>query len=297
MKRFSRRRKPEMPSPNAEPDRYFAAWKSQAHETSFADVQAWLHRNVRSRPARRVLPQPRLQTIMTYFTLHRRRLALMSLLLATLFVACNLPVEQEETFGFMLSGEIGDEPLHVLPRVKALSWVQPGQMTLTQFQPRAPEELEKTKSQAAAEGQGTFAFRTVADIRFAIVLPEADERQAASWKHELEAIDGVTGVTLEPLQAMVERPVYKAAFYSFRHSVQSDHSVTMFELKLDEGDVEHVIEERLENLRMHGIDAVHVTREDGQRVLELTAPVPIDGSLTQDSLKHFLMEMKPSQTP
>lgn len=239
MKRIKWQQKSEKPSNDINLDRYFSALKDTDYTGSFSSIHDWLVRMDQSKLNHITLKQ-RVYQMIKYFSVHRVRFAVMSTILILGFIACTMPIEKEETFGYMLSGEITKNHEEAMSSIRALAWVDPSQLSV------AIREL--------IEDQSAVEVKT----KFAIVLPDAKRDEVESWKEELESLKGIHSIVLQPLEEMIKQPVYKAALGNF----------IKIKVHISEDQVEHTVRKHLELLHMGGIDVKHVTKPNGDRILE-----------------------------
>ncbi len=264
MKRIKWRQKSEEPSNDIHLDRYFSALKDTDYQDSFSSTQDWLVRVNQSKLNQITLKQ-RIYQMIKYFSMHRIRFAVISTLLVLGFIACTMPVEKEETFGYMLSGEINQKHDEAMKTIKALSWVDPSQLSV------AIHELIKNQNSVEEK------------TKFAIVLPDAKREEVEIWKKEIEALKGTHSIVLQPLEDTIEQPVYKAAF----------GNIFKIRAHVSEDQVEHNVREHLELLHMSGIDVKHVTKPNGDRILVIRQFIDLEEA-GKENLNQMIYEVKES---
>ncbi len=267
MRRLRWWRRPARPSADADLTPFFDRLRAHRHPDTFGAVQDWVHRQ-REAPAAEMQPHNLLTTMKASIShAGRMRLTLASVLVLLLVVACNVPVEQEETFGYVLSGTIDQNMGKAqMADLHDLFAAQEAQISVEPL-------LHEIKVDDAV------TQRTL--HRLAIPLPEASESEAYARLEDLRSL-GVMDLSIEPLETTVERPAYKAALHHVVHG--------MFEIKVDESVVEETIHGHLEKLEMSGFDVSHETDEHGNRTLKIKPLV--EGHFTPEGKQnlHALME-------
>ena len=253
MRRSPYRRKPENQADNADLDRHFAPLKRADYRGTFEATRTWLERAARKRPARQ---EPLGERVLLYARHHRLRLAFASLLVACTIAACTIPVEQEETLGYTLSGTFRPDSAAkaVMDHVHASRWardVEWGQL---------PREATGGDRRSLPEW-----------LTFTIVLSDASGAEAERRKQELETLAGVASVEVLPMKVKVRRRLYQVAVPpalrppAWRASVRLSASVSAAE-------VERAIEKHLDPLRAHKIDVKVLPTEDGGQELVVSSP-------------------------
>ncbi len=258
---------------------HFDALRQVPADDSLPHVQAWLHR------VGDVTVQPRRLQHRNSSVLERRALRYVAagLLLAA---ACTLPVEQEQTLAYVLSGRIAQAPAEARRTLAALSWVNPSQLTaLGEVTIRRPDGTESVEAYVES-GEATINGKRVITptSKFAIVLPPADKEQVQAWSHAAASVPGMISVASEPVQESVKRPALQAALVSMEFE---------FTPRVSEEQTEARIQKHLEGLNMIGVEVQHVTLPNGSRTLRLSGPGMISpGDKGARRIKVFLDEMQ-----
>lgn len=259
------------PSNNIDLDRYFSTLKNVDYEDSFTDINNWLVRMNQSKDINyikeRTLKQ-RTHQMINYFGTHRVRFAVVIVALVVGFIACTMPIEQEKTIGYLLSGEIDKKNKEAMISINSFTWVDPTKLSV-----------------AIHEHKGNL--KTIEEkTKFAIVLPDAEREQAERWKRDLESLDGAKAISLKLIEESVKRPAYEAAL----------GNIFKMEVKVSEGQIENSIKEQLEFLHMEGIDVKHVTNLNGDRILELSTTRKDLDRLENKHMNQFIYEVDPPQS-
>ncbi len=247
----------------------FAAYRAAHDEAASDSFDAARHALLRAnqdRPAQHVVTSTTFMQTLT--TGRRMRLTAYTIMLALAVAACNMPVEQEASLGYLLSGTIemtgakeSDKAFHELP------WVNPAELGLSLVESQT------------ADGEATSV------MQFALPMPDVNEHEAYERLAILQDFGFTKEVTLTPLTATYEQPAYKAA-------ARALHSA--FEIHLDESVVESSVQGHLEALRLHGFRVKHVTDTEGNRSLQVEHPA---GTLlkmeARKDLEEALIDLRP----
>ena len=236
-------------------ERYFAPLKEADYGDTFETTRAWLERAERRQQDRHAQQQPLGGRIFDYVRGHRVRLALTSLLLALVFAACNIPVVEEETLGYTLSGRFRPESAReVMDEVHGLDWVKEVRWGMVRG------------AAADRDSQGPLQWLT-----FVILLPDAALGEVESQMRELEAIAGVSSLETRPMTVEVKRPLYKAAVPPAWRPPAWKASIRLNDT-ISDAEVERAVEEHLEQLQIHEVEVEIERGEDGTRELVLSSP-------------------------
>ena len=240
-------RKPASYANDADLERHFASLKEADYQDTFEGTRLWLERAGR---AQQVRHEPLTWRTFRYARNHRVRLALASLLVAFTIAACTIPVEQEETLGYTLSGTFRPDSsaMAVMNSVRDVEGV-------------SGARWGTTRKEAGEEGQ-------VAEwLTFFATLPDFSEDEAERQRQELEALDGVVSVEVRPMEVKVRRRLYQVALpSSLRPPVW--RASARLRATTRPAEAERVVERYLNKLHFHEMDAkIMSDREGGQKLV------------------------------
>lgn len=239
MKRLKWWWRPNTSSPDVDLRRYFTALKDEEYQDSIQPVQAWIRRAEQQRRIPSSI-QSKVTTMMNRMHPYRMRVAVASVLLAASFVACSIPVEQEETLGYMISGTVDETS------------AKQGEFTIAQVLDIEPGQV--TYSERVYELASGDVER---QQHFTVALPQATEGQALSGHRKLESMGGFNGISVQPLQEHVKRSVFGAAMQSLHLANEGG-----FEVKY-----EQAIKKYLDAHNLSDVTAGFYTKPNGDRVL------------------------------
>ena len=241
-------RKPASYANDADLERHFAPLNEADYQDTFEGTRLWLERAGREQQVRH---EPLSRRTFRYARNHRVRLALASLLVAFTIAACTIPVEQEETLGYTLSGTFRPDSsaMAVMDSVRSLDGVTGVRWGTTR------EEVGEGSESQAAEW-----------LTFVAELPDFSEDEAEQQKQELEALNGIISVDVTPVEVKVRRRLYQAALPSslrppvWRASARLHSTASPAE-------AERVVERHLNKLRFHEMDAKILSAEGRQKLV------------------------------
>ena len=158
--------------------------KEHEHTDSFNQTSVWL-RNKQEEKNRKL-------TLKEFFNMKRSKLIYACLLLAVLFAACNMPVSQNATVGYMLKWKTDANNTEALAKIKSLSWNSDGSLMSSR---------EKT---------GNTDY-----IVFSKLIQNADEKTINGYKDDLMKIGSIYSITANPINESVTAPLYKSVLRPF----------------------------------------------------------------------------------
>lgn len=246
------RRKPESHINDADLDHHFAPLKEADYRDTFEATRVWLECAERRRQARQELPG---RWGLHYARHHRARLALAGFLIACTIAACTIPVEQEETLGYTLSGTFrpDDSAQTVMDGIRSLDWVMKVDWGMIRKE--------------AAEGSRPSPPEW---LTFVVLLPDVSEAEAKGRKQELEALAGVASVEALPLTVKVKRRLYQAAIPPALRPPVWKASMRL-STPMSAAEVERAIERHFDQLQAHKIDVSVLPAEDGGQELAISS--------------------------
>lgn len=244
---------------------HFDALRAIPAVDSFPLVRAWLDQAMHSQRAERRVQPPRFARSLFH---HPLRFVTGVLVLAA---ACSVPVAQEETLAYIISGRIAEPPATARTTLAGIPWVNPEHLTVlgevTWKHPDGTETVEAYVESGEAVVDGRKIITPTS--KFALVLPHSDARQAEARARVLSGVKGVISVVQEPVQERVRRPAIQAALVAMELE---------FSAPVPESTVERRISEHLAGLSMSGVEVHFVTGRNGSRVIRLSGPGMISSS-------------------
>lgn len=219
---------------------YFDEIRAEDYTETFSSTERWL-RNTAAQNLRNQLQKQRKGfDIMTYIKFHKLRVVYALLLIVVISIACNLPVEQTETLGYVLRWTVKGDTQTSRERLNQFDWLEYNTLTVSQ------EEL--------SDGMVT-TYRQV--------LTDMNKRRAKKCIKELETVKEVIGIQLYPLEETVTRPMYAAALNSvFRVDIDATG--------MSDEELSQAIEDQLNAAGMEDVDVNFISLEtSGDRKLAL----------------------------
>ena len=209
--------------------------KDHEHTDSFNQTSVWLRNNQ---------SENKKLTLKEFFNMKRSKLIYACLILAVLFGACNMPVSQNETVGYMLKWKTDANNTEALAKIKSLSWNSDGTLVTTR---------EKT---------GSTDY-----IVFSKLIQNADEKTINGYKNDLMKIGSIYSISANPINESVTSPLYKSVLKPFVN-INADLTNKNFE----EGK-----KEILDQLQAMGVDSKDVVLEkDPQGRLQFKMKMDMD---------------------
>jgi hypothetical protein len=127
-----------------------------------------------------------------YILKHKLQFAVI-LLAAVLIAACNMPVTQSDTVGYVLSWTApASGSKTVADNLQKLSWYKNSSVSA---------ETKNINGQEITE--------------YKLIVQSNDDKLVTSYKNDLENIKELTSIKIMPLNESVKRPIYSAALHSF----------------------------------------------------------------------------------
>lgn len=214
----------------------FKNLKNQDHSNSFDDLGEWLNQNTQ-KPGKMKK---------TY------KIAASFVLAGLIFVACTVPVQQEEEIGYMIKGIAATEAGDLKSKLTQISDLDPSQLSVHQV----IYEQEETGDESASEY-----------TEVVMVLPDANHEAALDKKAMLAGAFNFQSLEILPIEETVERTMFETALNKFDLKLRSDIPDSVVARRIDQ--FIH------ENSSVEGTSNVF-TDENGVRYVELV----IGNSLT-----------------
>lgn len=207
----------------------FNQLKKQQHNTSFDGLGKWLDQNHQK-------PKTMKKTY---------KIAASFVLACLIFVACTVPVQQEEEIGYMIKGLAATETVNLKSKLAQISDIDPSQLSVHQV----IFEEEETGEESASEYTEVI-----------MVLPDANHEVALDKKALLAGVFNFQSLEILPIEETVERTMFESALSKFDIKLRSDISDSVVAKRIDQ--FIH------ENSSVEGTSNVF-TDKDGVRYVEL----------------------------
>lgn len=207
----------------------FKNLKNQDHSSSFDDLGEWLNQNTQ-KPGKMKK---------TY------KIAASFVLAGLIFVACTVPVQQEEEIGYMIKGIAATEAGDLKSKLTQISDLDPSQLSVHQV----IYEQEETGDESASEY-----------TEVVMVLPDANHEAALDKKAMLAGAFNFQSLEILPIEETVERTMFETALNKFDLKLRSDIPDSVVARRIDQ--FIH------ENSSVEGTSNVF-TDENGVRYVEL----------------------------
>jgi hypothetical protein len=174
-----------------------------------------------------------------YFLKHKLQFAIVALM-AVLIAACNMPVTQNDTVGYVLSWTApGSNNTSVAESLNKLDWYKNSNVTMDVKNINGTETTE-----------------------YKLIVQSADDKLVTSYKNDLEKIKELTSVKIVSLSENVKRPVYSAALHSF-------FKIDINANKMSDEEVQAEIKRQLEAAGFNDLEVSYKLSENGKKKLEI----------------------------
>ena len=216
----------------------FVKLKQTKHDSSFENLGEWLNNNSKPRKMKSIY-----------------RIAASFILAGLIFIACSMPVQQEEEIGYMIKGLASVEVTKLKTNLAQIPNINLSELSLSQV------IFEEEESGEASPSKLTEVI---------MVLPEANYEAALNKKASLAGAFDFESLEILPIEETVERPLYEVALK------------TTFDLKLRNDLPDSLIAKRIDkflhdNSSIEGNSKVH-TDENGVRYVEIVIEDALDGA-------------------
>jgi hypothetical protein len=211
--------------------------KENRYDSSFEKTSDWLVESQQKLLNKKT--QRRKSKMKEYITKHKLQFAII-VFAALLLAACNMPVTQDDTVGYVLSWTApGSNNKTVTANLQKLSWYKNSSITA---------ESKNVNGQEITE--------------YKLIVQSNDEKLVTSYKNDLENIKELTSIKIVPLNEKVKRPVYSAALHSFlKIDINSN--------KMSDEEVQAEITRQLQSAGFNDMVVSYKLDEKGKKKLEI----------------------------
>ncbi len=221
-------------------DEYIKRLKEKKFDESFDKTSEWLiesQNKLQNRKNKR-----RTIKMKQYLIRHKLQFAIV-ILFALLIAACNYPISQNETMGYVLS------------------WTVPGSENSL-----AAESLNKLNWYKSQDISATVKNINGTEItEYKLLVQSADDKTVISYKDDLENIKQLTSIKIVPLNQNIKRPVYSAALNTF-------FKVDISSSKMSDEQVQAELKRQLTEAGFNDINVSYKNDETGRKKLEIKFP-------------------------
>jgi hypothetical protein len=220
-------------------DKYWNKLKEDNYEDTFDKTSDWLiNTEIKLKPQK----ERKNFSMMTFIKNNKYKFAFIILILAV-FGACNYPVMQNDTVGYVVKWSIPAETSGVIASdLTALPWLKNTNLI---------SEAKTTEGNNITE--------------YSVILQNTDEKTVMSYKNDLEKIQGIKTIKILPVNESVTRPVYSAVLYSFfKIDIKSND--------LSEEEVSRQINTQLKEAGIDGASVYYENTAGGIRRLMIKMP-------------------------
>lgn len=173
--------------------------KNQDHSSSFDDLGEWLNQNTQ-KPGKMKK---------TY------KIAASFVLAGLIFVACTVPVQQEEEIGYMIKGLAYPEAGHAKAQMDSMPMAEFKQMTINPvLHDHSSGETEEL-------------------LEMVLVLPDSDYDAALDKKAKLSSLYNFKSLEILAMGEYVERPLYEVALHKLDINLSDDMPDSVLAKKID----------------------------------------------------------------
>lgn len=240
----------------------FNQLKNTKHDSSFENLGEWLGQNT-SKPKK----MKSLYKIAASLTLT-----------ALIFIACSIPVQQEEEIGYMIKGYIETEITVDLRTQLA----DAAAVKLTQLNANTVLHEEEQEIEIVDQAENNFT-QSMAEI--VLILPDADINLANEKKNSMAAKFDFHSIEVLPIEETVERPFYEAALHNLDIKVGKELS--------EEQVVERINTFLHENSSSNGRAKISLD-EQGNRFVEIAVDLSGDNHQVKRTVERLYNELVPN---
>jgi len=242
----------------------FNQLKNTKHDSSFENLGEWLGQNT-SKPKK----MKSLYKIAASLTLT-----------ALIFIACSIPVQQEEEIGYMIKGYIETEITVDLRTQLA----DAAAVKLTQLNANTVLHEEEQEIEIVDQAENNFT-QSMAEI--VLILPDADINLANEKKNSMASKFDFHSIEVLPIEETVERPFYEAALHNLDIKVGKELS--------EEQVVERINTFLHENSSSNGRAKISLD-EQGNRFVEIAVDLSGDNHQVKRTVERLYNELVPNHT-
>jgi hypothetical protein len=211
--------------------------KDNKYDESFNRTSTWLIDSQNKLLKRK--NHRRFTKMKEYFLKHKIQFAV-TILLAILIAACNMPVTQNDTVGYVLSWTAPtSSSTAVTDGLNKLNWYKNSTVTMDIKNNNGLETVE-----------------------YKLVVQSSDDKTVMSYKNDLEKINELTSIKIIPLNESVSRPVYSAALHSF-------FKIDINANKMSDEEVQKEISRQLEDAGFNDMIVSYKKDETGKKKLDI----------------------------
>ncbi len=220
-------------------DEYIKRLKEKKYDESFEKTSEWLAESQNKFKNKQNLR--RSFKMKQYFLRHKLQFAII-IFFAFLVAACNYPVSQNDTVGYVLSWTVPTSNTSVAESLNKLDWYKNSNITAS------------TKN---INGTDITEYK--------LLFQSFDDKLVINYKNDLEKIKQLTSLKIIPINESVKRPVYSAALHSF-------FKIDINSSKMSDEQVQSEIKRQLNDAGYNGIDVSYKNDENGRKKLEVKLP-------------------------
>ena len=178
----------------------FAKLKEVEHDSSFKNLGEWLNNN-NSKPGK-------MKSIY--------KIAASFILAGLIFIACSMPVQQEEEIGYMIVGIIESDETDIKLKLNEAS-IDTNQIIINEIIYEIEEEEQAHES----------------DSEIVLVLPDAPLETAIEKRELLESVFNFKSISMITMEEEVERPLYEVALKTFDIELRNDLPDSVIAKRID----------------------------------------------------------------
>ena len=223
---------------------YIKRLKENKYDASFENTSDWLiklnEKLLIQKNQRRTIKMKQ------YFLRHKLQFAII-ILFAMLIAACNYPVSQNDTVGYVLTWTASKTDNNsVLDNLKKFDWYKNSNVSAADKILNGNEWTE-----------------------YKLLVQSTDDKAVISCKNDLEKIKQITSIKIVPINQSVKRPVYSAALNSF-------FKIDINSSKMSDEQVQAEITRQLKDAGFDNASVSYKPDEKGRSRLEIKFPENIN---------------------
>ncbi len=183
-------------------------FKKHTHKHSLEELGNWLDQNHKT--PRKMRP------------IYKIAASFVALML--IFVACTMPVQQEEELGYMIVGIVEAEGAEITKTLSQSRTIDMDQVILNDVIYEAEDDSKESKEKAG---------KSDSHKEIVLVLPDADLDEASQKRDELQSMFSFKSINVFPMEEEVERPLYEVALHSLNLVIDSSTSDSVLAYNID----------------------------------------------------------------
>jgi len=220
-------------------DEYIKRLKEKKYDESFERTSEWLIKSQTKLLNKQ--NQRRTFKMKQYLSKHKLQFAII-IFFAFLIAACNYPISQNDTVGYVLSWTAPTSNTAVTESLNKLDWYKNSNITASVKNINGTDITE-----------------------YKLLVQSFEDKLVMNYQNDLEKINQLTSIKIIPINESVKRPVYSAALHSF-------FKIDINSSKMSDEKVQNELKRQLNDAWYYGVDVIFKNDENGRRKLDIKLP-------------------------